>query len=124
MNDGRVLTCVYCGHEYPQDTPAWGNAVLTEHIRTCEAHPMRAVEADRDRLRKALVGLVGASEPDELRAMEVAMRMLPAPDEDKAATINAIHALLALSPNARFNGVPQERPLEPTVGRQVKEGGA
>jgi hypothetical protein len=97
---GRVLTCVYCGHEYPQDTPAWGDGVLTAHIKTCEAHPMREVEADRDRLRKALVGLVGASEPNELRAMELAMRTLPVPDEDRAATINAIHALLPLQPNA------------------------
>ncbi|MDQ5877333.1 MAG: hypothetical protein QG638_64, partial [Pseudomonadota bacterium] len=22
--DGRILTCVYCGHAYPQDTPAHG----------------------------------------------------------------------------------------------------
>lgn len=99
---GRVLTCVYCGHEYPQDTPAWGDGVLTAHIRTCAAHPMRAVEADRDRLRKALAGLVGASEAEELKSMEVAMRMMPAPDEDKAAMLNAIHALIAVTPNARL----------------------
>lgn len=37
----RVLTCVYCGHEYPQNTPAAGSAVLTEHIAVCEKHPMR-----------------------------------------------------------------------------------
>lgn len=42
--DGRVLTCVYCGHEYPQDTPAWGNQVLTDHIKICEKHPMRKAE--------------------------------------------------------------------------------
>lgn len=93
---GRVLTCVYCGHEYPQDTPAWGDGVLTAHISTCQAHPMRAVEADRDRLRTALIGLVGASDPIELRGMELALRALPIPDEDRAATINAIHALLPL----------------------------
>lgn len=23
--DGRILTCVYCGHECPQDTPASGS---------------------------------------------------------------------------------------------------
>ena len=28
--DGRILTCVYCGHEYPQNTPAHGSQVLTE----------------------------------------------------------------------------------------------
>ncbi|MEY2632458.1 MAG: hypothetical protein RIR00_1112 [Pseudomonadota bacterium] len=46
-------------------------------------------------LRAALVGLVGADDEDELRQMEAALRLLPAPDSDKAVTINAIHALLA-----------------------------
>lgn len=91
----RVLTCVYCGHEYPQDTPAHGDKVLTDHIAQCEKHPMRAVVSQRDLLRKALVGLVGADDPAELRNMELIMRSLPAPEADKAATINAIHALLA-----------------------------
>lgn len=94
MSD-RILTCVYCGHEYPQDTPSWGDAVLTEHIAKCEKHPMRRTIEERDRLRAALVGLVGASEPDELREMELAMRALPAPAEDKAAALEAIHALIA-----------------------------
>lgn len=96
----RTLTCVYCGHEYPQATPAWGDKVLTDHIAQCEKHPMRAVIEDRDRLRIALIGLVGESDPDALRQMEAAVRMLPAPDEDKAATINAIHALLRTESNA------------------------
>lgn len=90
----RVLTCVYCGHEYPQDTLAHGDKVLTDHIAKCEKHPMRTVVAQRDMLRKALVGLVGADDPAELRNIEAMMRILPAPEADKAATINAIHALL------------------------------
>jgi len=45
MNDqGRILTCVYCGMEYPQDTPAWGDKVLTDHIKICPKHPMRKLE--------------------------------------------------------------------------------
>ncbi len=47
------------------------------------------------RLRAALVGLIGADGEDDLRQMEAAMRMLPVPEEDKAVSINAIHALLA-----------------------------
>lgn len=98
---GRILTCVYCGHEYPQDTPAAGSEVLTEHIRVCEKHPMRKAEADISMLRSALAGLIGADSEQELRQMEVAMRLLPAPDADKAVSINAIHALLAtMTPNA------------------------
>ena len=34
----NVLTCVYCGQEYPAGTPASGadNEVLTNHIKICE----------------------------------------------------------------------------------------
>jgi len=93
--ESRVLTCVYCGHEYPQETPAWGNEVLTEHIKVCTNHPMRKAEADIAMLRGALVGLVGASDKAELEQMELAMRLMPVPAADKAASIDAIHALLA-----------------------------
>jgi len=50
------------------------------------------------RLRSALVGLIGADSEQELRQMEATMRLLPAPEEDKAVSINAIHALLATLP--------------------------
>ena len=94
----RILTCVYCGHQYLQDSPEWGAEVLTEHIKICEKHPMRKAEADIVLLRGALVGLVGADTQHELEQMELAVRLLPAPAEDKAATINAIHALIATLP--------------------------
>ena len=98
--EGRVLTCVYCGHEYPQETPAWGNEVLTEHIRVCPKHPMRKAEANIALLRGALAGLVGASDKAELEQMELAVRVIPAPEADKIASLNAIHALLSTLPNA------------------------
>lgn len=105
---GRVLTCVYCGHEYPQDTPSWGDQVLTDHIAQCEKHPMRSVVQDRDRLRTALAALVGADDLDELRRMEVLVRQMPAPQEDKAATVDAIHALIA-----SFSGTEAARATDP-----------
>jgi hypothetical protein len=46
-------------------------------------------------LRAALVGLVGADGRAELEQMEAVMRLMPAPAADKAATIDAIHALIA-----------------------------
>ena len=98
--EGRVLTCVYCGHEYPQDTPAWGNEVLTRHIRVCPKHPMRKAEADIALLRGAMADLIGASDNAELEQMELAMRLLAAPESDKIASLNAIHAMLATLPNA------------------------
>lgn len=91
----RILTCVYCGHEYPQDTPAHGSQILTDHIKLCEKHPMRKAESDITMLRSALVGLIGADGKEELQAMEAAIRLLPAPEADKAVSINAIHALLS-----------------------------
>lgn len=93
----NVLTCVYCGHEYPSGTPSSGEgvAVLTEHIKQCEKHPLRKAEADIKLLRSALSGLVGASDKAELEQIELGMRVLPAPEADKIAGMNAIHALLA-----------------------------
>jgi hypothetical protein len=43
----HVITCVYCGQAYPENTLTHGAdvSVLTEHIRTCPKHPMREVEA-------------------------------------------------------------------------------
>ncbi|MCR3931390.1 hypothetical protein, partial [Aeromonas caviae] len=99
MNE-RILTCVYCGHEYPQDTPAHGSQVLTDHIKVCKAHPLRKAEADIALLRSALAGLIGVNTEAELRQMEGVMRSLPAPDADKAVSINAIHALLATITNS------------------------
>lgn len=100
----RVLTCVYCGHEYPQGSPSWGNKVLTDHIAECEKHPMRAVIVERDQLRSALAGLVGASEPDELRAMEAVIKALPVPGHDAAAILTAINALLPAAATEQEGG--------------------
>ena len=97
----NVLTCVYCGQEYPAETPASGedNEVLTNHIKICEKHPMRAAETKILKLRKALIGLVGAEGKNELEAMEIQLRILPVPDIDRMVTINAITALLETMEN-------------------------
>ena len=47
------------------------------------------------KLRTALIALVGADSKEELEKMEMFMRLAPAPAEDKAKAIDAIHALLA-----------------------------
>ncbi len=94
----RTITCVYCGHAYQAGTPAHGHEALTEHIKVCEKHPMRAAEATITTLRAALVGLVGGSTRQELDQLEIGMRMMPVADQDKAAALNAIHALQATVP--------------------------
>ena len=93
----RILTCVYCGQEYPAGTPASGSdvQVLTEHIKICEKHPMRLSEIKVEKLRAALIGLVGASEKGELEQMEAMIRVAPIPDQDKVGMLNAIHLLIA-----------------------------
>ena len=40
QEDERVLTCVYCGHEYPPGTPASNSEALDAHIRECPKHPL------------------------------------------------------------------------------------
>jgi hypothetical protein len=96
----ETITCVYCGHAFPAETPAHGAPILREHIRTCPQHPMREAEEKISILRRALVGLVGVDGADQLNEMEAVMRLMPAPMADKAASIDAIHALRATLPAA------------------------
>jgi len=91
--DDRILTCVYCGQAYPQDTPTWGNQVLTDHIKICPKHPMRKSEETIAKLRSALAGLVGVDGKDELDKMEAALRLVNVPDVDKVTSINAVNVL-------------------------------
>lgn len=51
------------------------------------------VAEQRDLLRGALVRLVGTDDTGELESLEVVLRSIPTPSEDKAAMIDAIHAL-------------------------------
>jgi hypothetical protein len=37
----QILTCVYCGQEYPPGTPRSNHQLLTEHVRHCPQHPMK-----------------------------------------------------------------------------------
>lgn len=48
----RVLTCVYCGHPYPEGTPPHSSDVLTAHIKVCDLHPMRQLERDIEAYRQ------------------------------------------------------------------------
>jgi hypothetical protein len=89
----NIVTCAYCGHEYPDGTPTAKHELLTEHIKVCEKHPLREAERKIKILRNAIVGLVGADSPEELDKMEFFMRTSCAPESDKVVAINAIDAL-------------------------------
>lgn len=87
-----------------------GDATARQHARaeavqaalamvTSMGFPIENAIAQRNRLRAALVGLVGADGKAELEAMEVFLRNLPATlAADKAVSIDAIHALLETLP--------------------------
>lgn len=95
---GQILTCVYCGIEYPAGTPASGSEVqvITDRIKICEKHPLRKAEADIAKLRQALIGLIGTEDPNKLRQMEAVLRFMAVPNADQAAALNAIHVLLEI----------------------------
>lgn len=50
----QVLTCAYCGHAYTKGTAASGVAILTDHLKVCEKHPMRELEAKLVELKALL----------------------------------------------------------------------
>ncbi len=90
----NTLTCVYCGHAYPEGTPPHGSQILTDHIAVCEKHPMRKVVEDRMKLRTALCGLIGATTPAELEGMRSILQAIPGDDENKTVSLAAINTLL------------------------------
>lgn len=87
------MTCETCG-----STTGWVDGIKLERANESKREAMKAAR----QLRAALVGLIGADGEQDLRQMEATMRLLPAPAEDKAVSINAIHALLATMP---FNAI-------------------
>lgn len=89
---GVVVTCVYCGSEYPAGTPTAGSGILTEHIRVCVKHPLRKAEFEIAMLRSALVRIIGSDDADELRKMRSAIAEHP----DHPETANLLPAIDAL----------------------------
>lgn len=56
----RILTCVFCGHEYPPDTPTSNHASLRAHVAVCEQHPAAKYRRERDALQRAWDAVMGA----------------------------------------------------------------
>lgn len=86
-----AVTCVYCGHEYPDGTPTAKAEALTEHVKVCDKHPMK-------RVRAALAALVGADTREELQAMRDAMFAVTMPAKERADMVDAIDALIDTLP--------------------------
>jgi len=45
LEEGRVMTCIYCGRPYPPGTPRSQAAVLDEHVQQCPEHPLAKAKA-------------------------------------------------------------------------------
>lgn len=82
-----VVTCVYCGHQYPDGTPTHKAELLTAHVKVCDKHPMK-------RVRAALAALVGADTREELQAMRDLMFAATMPAKERAVMVDAIDALI------------------------------
>lgn len=89
----RIITCVYCGMEYPQGTPTSGDKILTDHIKICEKHPMREAEKKIEILRNALMDLIGKHNIEELNEFKKIIEKL-IDSRIKTVSINAINALI------------------------------
>ena len=50
----RAVACVWCGHVYPDGTPASQDERLRQHIEECPDHPVGALKVENERLRTAL----------------------------------------------------------------------
>lgn len=70
---------------------AWESAGEQVRLRVNGEH-----EAVKSKLRKALAGIVGVTESEsakDLEVLEMAIRANPACEEDRIVSLNAIHAL-------------------------------
>jgi len=96
MIENRIVTCVYCGMQYPQGTPTHGASILTDHIKVCPQHPMRKAEEKIHKLRNALIALAGVETKEELEQMEQTLRSLASTRglPNVEATLNVVHVLL------------------------------
>ena len=77
-----VVSCYNCGAEF---------APKPERELHIEITSLRD---KANRLRDALIGLVGSEDPRELREMKKSLDLMPIPQEERAKTVNAIDALL------------------------------
>ena len=133
----RVLTCVYCGQAYPPGSPTHGAEVLTEHIKVCAKHPLRAAEArvaslerdlaaareERDEARLERRRIVDATHWDaalraRCEALEKALRDIARRDRpaDVEGLRRAADALLAPTPAPLCAcGIPEDEPGHGTV---------
>lgn len=85
--------CAYCGHVTDCKDVERAKDEITEHIRTCPKHPMRAVEAELARLRTAPGLLEALKKNDVLGKLKAHMEDLRDASEESMG--NGLEALAA-----------------------------
>lgn len=86
QNKERALTCAFCGQEYPPGTDKSNDDALTEHIKVCTKHPMRAVEDERLKLECEAGDLA-----DYIHVLDDAVQASGVADEARAADPDRHH---------------------------------
>ena len=77
----------------PTENPYKASSTFKAYQAWCAAKEFYTKEPV-EKLKNALIGLIGASTKEELEAMELIIRTtLPAPESDKIAALNAIGAI-------------------------------
>jgi hypothetical protein len=97
MPEKRLITLFIAAINILLGCRSHGAKVLTDRIKGCQKHSMRDMEQKVDLLRSALIGLVGSNDIEELNQMEAAFLVMPASEEEKVNSINAIHAIIKTS---------------------------
>lgn len=93
LEENSRTWCAYCKKEYPRTEDAIRQ--IREHISTCEKHPMRQVEAERDAAQK---------EAEERRAnFEIMLNRLLSAEQKHAET--KAHLNYVLADNAQLRAV-------------------
>jgi len=92
-NEQKVLTCVFCGQEYPVGTKAHGEQILVDHIKVCEKHPLRAAEATIKKLQSVLMAYSHCTTKEELIGVRDYL-MSQSDHEDKEVAIAGVNTLL------------------------------
>ena len=84
LQAGTYITCVYCGHNYGPDdeVPTCMADVLKEHIAQCPQHPMSALKAEVERLKKQLCPPVRHARRIEFWAVPERPHVVCMSDED------------------------------------------
>lgn len=75
LEQKRKVTCVYCGHVYPDGTPESQAAELTRHVEQCHLHPLSKERARNtallDAIGAALKALGHVEDDDALNCVDI-----------------------------------------------------